>query len=175
MQDILAIIAHPNLSISRVNKARKEALQGIKNVLISDLYEKYPNFSIDIQKEQDLLLEHKKVLFCFPIHWYSYPVLLKKYFDEVLEKGFAYGVGGDKLKDKELSLALSFGDREQSFLKGGRVGFSVDEILTPFKALCNHTGAIYKPHFAVFSATYGLDENGIDLNTKDFIKFVKNL
>ncbi|MCH5337102.1 MAG: NAD(P)H-dependent oxidoreductase, partial [Campylobacter sp.] len=78
----LIILAHPDIKNSRINKALKTvALES--GVSISELYEKYPNFNIDIKKEQELLVAHDRIILQFPCFWYSSPPLLKKYFDDI--------------------------------------------------------------------------------------------
>lgn len=74
---------------------------------VHDLYGTYPNFTIDVEKEQQLLLELERIVFQFPMYWYSSPALLKQWEDDVLALGWAYGTGGTKSYGKELLLAIS--------------------------------------------------------------------
>ena len=54
---ILNLVFHPNLSDSRVNKTWKAQLEESGKIRTSrDMYAEYPNFQIDIEKEQKLLL-----------------------------------------------------------------------------------------------------------------------
>ncbi len=58
----LIILAHPDIENSRINKTLKNAALE-EQISISALYEKYPNFTIDIKKEQELLVNHDKIVF----------------------------------------------------------------------------------------------------------------
>ncbi|WP_231622585.1 NAD(P)H-dependent oxidoreductase [Helicobacter heilmannii] len=78
----LVVLAHPDLQASRVNKALKESIE--HKGVVSQLYQKYPDFKIDVAAEQQLLTQAERVVFQFPIFWYSYPPLFKKYLDDVL-------------------------------------------------------------------------------------------
>lgn len=73
----LVIIAHPNMTQSKVNKAWKLALQQRDEVTVHDLYSIYPNEVIDIEAEQQLLEQYETIIFQFPLYWYSYPPLFK--------------------------------------------------------------------------------------------------
>lgn len=55
---IMVIVAHPNLDNSRANRALMEhsGLYANENVDVRDLYKEYPNWNIDIEREQQLLL-----------------------------------------------------------------------------------------------------------------------
>ena len=63
----------------------------MEGVRLHDLYEAYPDFLIDVEAEQALLLEHDVIVFQHPVYWYSSPAILKEWQDLVLEHGFAYG------------------------------------------------------------------------------------
>ncbi|MEO5344331.1 MAG: NAD(P)H-dependent oxidoreductase, partial [Gammaproteobacteria bacterium SHHR-1] len=52
---VLILFAHPYPHRSRVNRALLEGVHDLPGVTINDLYERYPNFHIDIQREQELL------------------------------------------------------------------------------------------------------------------------
>lgn len=75
--NILVVAAHPNLENSRANRALLDAIQGIENVHVHDLYKEYPNWHIDVKREQELLLGYERIVFQFPFYWYSCPPLLK--------------------------------------------------------------------------------------------------
>src|SRR4051812_40746296 len=103
----LVIFAHPVLERARVGPGLLAAAQGAPNVEIRDLYELYPDFTIDVDAEQEALLRHDRVVLQFPFFWYSAPALLKEWLDLVLTHGFAYGETGLSLKDKVMACAIS--------------------------------------------------------------------
>jgi glutathione-regulated potassium-efflux system ancillary protein KefG len=53
---IMVIAAHPNLRESKWNKALMNELKNHPDIFIRDLYQEYQNWSIDVEKEQQLLL-----------------------------------------------------------------------------------------------------------------------
>src|SRR5688572_33193483 len=99
---VLILFAHPVLERSRVNRRLVEAVTGLDDVTVHDLYETYPTLSIDVRREQALLLEHDVVVAQHPFYWYSTPSVLKEWQDLVLEHGWAYGHGGTRLHGKIL-------------------------------------------------------------------------
>jgi putative NADPH-quinone reductase len=105
---ILLLFAHPAYHKSRVNRHLLAAAQQVEVVHIHDLYEEYPNFHIDVPREQNLLLEHDVVVFQHPFYWYSCPALLKEWLDLVLQHGFAYGDEATALHGKYLLTATTF-------------------------------------------------------------------
>ncbi|WP_120944737.1 NAD(P)H-dependent oxidoreductase [Helicobacter labacensis] len=152
----LVIFAHPNFATSRINKALKNALEG-ESVVFSDLYSKYPDFKIDVLAEQELLLQHQHIVFQFPICWYSYPPLLKQYLDDVLTYGFAFGASNKALAGKSFYLCTSFGAQESAYLAPG--SYSVETLLSPFKATTKFVGATLQGHFKVFGSAEISDAN----------------
>ncbi|MES9993999.1 MAG: NAD(P)H-dependent oxidoreductase [Candidatus Thiodiazotropha sp.] len=134
---ILNLVFHPNLDDSRVNKTWKNLLDKSGKITISrDMYAEYPEFSIDVKKEQELLTEHDRIIFQFPLYWYSVPPLLKKWLDDVLTFGFAYGSNGDKLKGKDLQVIISVGGR-QKFYSGFDIFTSIPDLMRPFQLTAN--------------------------------------
>ena len=97
MAKVLILFAHPALEKSRVNKRLIRAVENIDNITLHDLYEEYPDFDVDIKREQKLLTEHEVIILHHPFYWYSTPALLKQWEDLVLEHGWAYGSKGKRL------------------------------------------------------------------------------
>lgn len=91
---VLILFAHPAYEQSVANRAMVSAIRELEGVTFNDLYEKYPDFFIDVEEEQRLLKEHQIIIFQHPFYWYSSPSLLKEWQDVVLDYGFAYGDGG---------------------------------------------------------------------------------
>nr|WP_260506727.1 NAD(P)H-dependent oxidoreductase [Brevibacillus brevis] len=75
---------------------KEELLQYPNDITIHEIYKEYPDWNIDVPREQQLLEAYDHVIFQFPLYWYSYPPLLKKWFDDVFAYGWAYGSNGDK-------------------------------------------------------------------------------
>src|SRR5688572_21430172 len=97
---VLILFAHPRFEHSEVNKVLIRSIESEPEITVHDLYEEYPDFNIDIQKEKELLRDHDIVIWHHPLYWYSAPPLLKQWIDLVLEYGWAYGPGGDALSGK---------------------------------------------------------------------------
>lgn len=65
---------HPDLKESSVNQVL------IKNITIEvrNIYELYPDETINIKAEQDALLRSDRIVFQFPMYWYSVPPTYEK-------------------------------------------------------------------------------------------------
>ncbi|MCO7124616.1 NAD(P)H-dependent oxidoreductase [Sporolactobacillus shoreicorticis] len=144
---LLDIVAHPHLEQSVINKAWMNRLQREPQITVHDLYGTYPNKIIDVAKEQQLLTEHDRIVFQFPMYWYSSPSLLKEWQDVVLTHGWAYGSNGTELRGKDFLLAISIGGSGNNYQAGGANQFSVSELVKPFQAMANLTGMRFLPIF----------------------------
>jgi glutathione-regulated potassium-efflux system ancillary protein KefG len=136
-----------------------EAVQGLEGISFHNLYEEYPDFQIDVRREQQLLLEHDLIVWHHPFYWYSAPAILKEWIDLVLEHGFAYGREGKALKGKQVLSAITTGGRKESYQADGFNQYTVSQFLAPFNrtvSLCNMT---YLPPFVVHgSHLFGKEE-----------------
>ncbi|WP_067450774.1 NAD(P)H-dependent oxidoreductase [Actinomadura macra] len=158
MTRTLVVLAHPDLDASRVNAALATGIRDLPDVTVHDLYAAYADFRIDVPYEQRLLTEHDRVILQFPFYWYSVPPLLKKWLDEVFERGWAYGSGGDALHGKRLRLATTVGGGEKLYQPAGLNRFPVTDLLLPWDATANLTGMSYEPPFIVHGASSITDE-----------------
>ena len=154
----LVIVTHPNMETSRVNKAWRDELAKHGEITVHELYKAYPDEKIDVAKEQALITAHDRIIFQYPLYWYSTPPLLKKWFDEVLQYGWAYGPDGGKMAGKEFGAAISTYGSEESYQPNGFNRFTLQEILRPVEALVNFIGATYLPHFALSDISNLTDE-----------------
>jgi len=151
--NILVLTAHPDLSTSTANRTWFEALSEVEGIITRDLTAvggATMRFAPPI--EQALIEQADRVVLQFPLYWYSSPPVLKAWLDQVLLAGFAYGPGGDKLRGKELMLAITTGGPAESFQASAANGFSIAEFLTPFQQTAALTGMNYLPPFVLHSA-----------------------
>ncbi|MFV0593819.1 MAG: NAD(P)H-dependent oxidoreductase [Draconibacterium sp.] len=149
---ILILFAHPAFHKSLINKALIDAVRGLENVTIHELYENYPDFFIDIEKEKKLLLEHDVIVWHHPFYWYSAPAILKEWMDLVLQHGFAYGTSGRALQGKWAMSAVSTGGRQEVYTETGKHHYSVNEFLIPFKQSATLCRMRYLPPFVTHGA-----------------------
>lgn len=130
---ILVLYAHPAAHLSRINRRMVEAARAVSNVTVHDLYETYPDFDIDISREQTILADADLVVFQHPIQWYSMPALMKEWVDLVLEHGWAYGQGGTALRGKDYLLAVTAGGPTESYREDGQHRHPFSAFLPPFR------------------------------------------
>ncbi len=89
--------------------------------------------------------------------------------------GWAYGSGGDKLKDKKVACAVSAGITLEDYTSEGRYKYTLDEILRPFEVTFLYTEADYRPFFAFYGTEHGMSEQQVSLSAEDYVKFIHSL
>jgi len=172
---ILILFAHPSLDRSEVNHPMAEAIHDLDDITFVDLYAEYPDFQIDIDREQQRLLEHDVIVFQHPLYWYSTPAILKEWQDLVLEHGFAYGSDGTALHGKILFNALTAGGKEDAYRAEGFNHFTIRELLHPLEQMALLCGMTYLPAFALFGARTAVEEGRISQHVADWTRVLEAL
>jgi glutathione-regulated potassium-efflux system ancillary protein KefG len=149
MNKILILFAHPRFEKSKTNRALLTNIGRIGGVTLNDLYEQYPDFNIDVDREKELLLTHQVIIWQHPFYMYSSPALLKQWIDLVLEHGWAHGKNGDNLKNKIIFNVITSGGTREVYAANGHNRFTIREFLFPFEQTATLCKMIYMPPFAV--------------------------
>jgi glutathione-regulated potassium-efflux system ancillary protein KefG len=149
MSKILLVVAHPALEKSRNNIRLMKTAENIDHVSVRDLYELYPRFSINVQKEQEYLEQHDIIILQHPFYWYSIPALMKQYLDMVFTHGWAYGKGICKLKDKVIFNALTTSGTRESYNWDAHNRFPLTSFLVPYNQLAFVCKMHYLPPFVL--------------------------
>jgi glutathione-regulated potassium-efflux system ancillary protein KefF len=137
--NIYLIAAHPHWRESRVNLPLMRAAQASPGIEVNDLYDSYPDYAIEVKREQQRVAGADLVVLLHPIQWYSMPALQKLWIDEVLDYGWAYGSGGTALQGKDLWLVATTGGPETSYHPQSYNRYFFDAFLPPYEqtaALC---------------------------------------
>ena len=166
-KEILVLFAHPALQNSRVNRVLVEAIRDLGGVTFHDLYEAYPDFDVDVSREQELLAAHDTVVLQHPMFWYSIPPLLKQWIDLVLEHGWAYGSEGKALEGKWAMSAITTGGRQEAYGEGTHNRFTVREFLAPVQQTFTLCGMDYLTPFVV-NGTHGMTTDQIQSHAVDY-------
>lgn len=165
---VLILFAHPSQHRSEVNASLIKAANKIDHVTVVDLYNDYPKFNIDIDKEQQRLLEHDVVIFQFPLYWYSTPAILKEWQDMVLEYGFAYGTEGKSLEGKIFLSAITAGGKEEAYQTNGYNQFTIRELLHPLEQMASLTNMVYIAPLVLFGARTALEDQRVERHAERF-------
>lgn len=145
----LIIISHPDVAGSSTQQFFMAAAPKRDSITLHHLERVYPDGNINKEKEQKLLEAHDRIIFQFPLYWYSSPALLKQWQDVVLdEKKIA------KWSGKEFGLVVMVGVGEKEYRTGGREAFTLDEILRPYQVVANKFDWTYLPIFPVYQFGY---------------------
>lgn len=166
----LVIIAHPHIEKSVINKAWMEGLMG--HVTIHQLYHAYPDENINVAYEQHLVEVHDRIIFQFPFYWYAAPSLLKKWFDEVLAEGWAYGAGGEALCKKEIGVAVSCGGSQADFVEGGAQKHSLSTYLSCFEGIASFARTNYMGFHALYDSYNPETVKTLSDNIQAYLQFV---
>ncbi|AME00260.1 NAD(P)H oxidoreductase [Actinomyces oris] len=155
----LVLVFHPNISESRVNKALGAAAESLGgNITVRYMYDIYPDFNIDVATEQAALLGADRIVLQYPMYWLSCPPLLKKWLDDVLTFGWAYGSTGTALHGKELLLAVSVGGAGSAYGREGAHIYTIHEFLRPMQGTSRVIGTKYAVPFLSVGALEITDE-----------------
>ncbi len=171
---LLVLFAHPALHKSRVNRQLIDAIEDVEDITFHNLYEEYPDFHIDVNREQDLLLEHDIYIWQHPFYWYSSPSIIKEWIDLVLKHGFAYGRTGTALKGKKIFSAITTGGRREVYQEGNLNNFTIPQFLAPFRQTAHMCNMIYMPPFVVHG-THLFSDADINKAALDYRKILISL
>lgn len=158
MANLLVYYAHPGHRFSNVNRAMYNLARDVSRITLVDLYAEYPRFNINIEREQQRLLDHDVVVFQYPMFWYSTPSLIKEWLDLVLEHGFAYGAGGDKLAGKRLLLAVSAAGPEDAYAAEGYQGFPLRTFLSALERTAGLCHMLFSPPYVLYGSLRAPDD-----------------
>lgn len=175
MPKLLIYYAHPGQQFSHANAAMWEAAQGLDGPTLVDLYARYPRFDIDPDAEQERLLAHDIVLFQFPMFWYSSPSLVKEWCDIVLEHGFAYGSGGDKLAGKTLGLAITAAGPEDAYTPQGYQHHPIRSFLTPFEQTARLCQMRFLPPYVLYGSLKAPGQGRLDPHVAGYVELLQGL
>ncbi|PLX65958.1 MAG: NAD(P)H dehydrogenase [Denitrovibrio sp.] len=131
MKNVLVVLGHSNFENSLSNKTIIDNIKDNPNITVRNLDDVSDNYKFNIEAEQAALSAADVIVLQFPFHWYSTPAILKKWFDDVLTFGFAYGPGGDKLAGKQLVISTTTGGPEDAYKADGAKGHTVEQLLAP--------------------------------------------
>lgn len=168
---ILILFAHPALQKSRVNRQLMKAVKDLEGIAFHDLYEAYPDFHIDVRKEQALLRQNDIIVFQYPLYWFSVPALLKEWQELVLAYKWAYGKAGVALRGKKLLTAVTTGGRESLFCREGFNRCTIKEYLVPVEQLARICGMEFLPPFVVHG-THELTGPEIARHAEDYLRVI---
>ena len=174
MKKILILFAHPRYESSRANQALIAGISSLEGVTIHDLYERYPDFNVDVRYEKELLMHHDIIIWQHPFYWYSCPPLLQQWIDMVLEFGWAYGSGGDALEGKQVFNALTTGGKREVYCKDGRNHYTIREFLRPFEQTARLCRMEYLPPFALMG-THRLEEVALEREVRAYRRLLQSL
>lgn len=144
----LLVFAHPALERGRVNPGMAEAAAALPGVTLHDLYEAYPDFTIDVRAEQKRLWKHDLIVLQFPLYWFSMPALLKEWLDLVWVRDFAFG-SVRKLAGRTLMCAVSTGSNRDAYGEDGLYRYSMDEFLRPLQHTAEYCGLTWAEPFVL--------------------------
>ncbi|SFI65103.1 Putative NADPH-quinone reductase (modulator of drug activity B) [Bosea sp. OK403] len=160
MPKTLILLFHPHLERSRANKALCEAAHGLPDVEIVDMQALYPDGRIDTDAEVHRLIAADRIVFQFPLQWYSTPPLLKSWQDAVLTRMFyiAYEAEGAKLAGKPLLVVATAGNAPDAYAPDGANLFPLHDLLKPLRATAHRCGLAWAEPFLIYNAHKADDE-----------------
>lgn len=148
----LVVFADPSLHRSRISRRVADAVSSLPGVQVVDLYQRYPDFYIDVRREREQLKAAPLVLFMFQLGWYAMPALLKEWFDTVFRPEWALDTPG-RLHGKAAWVAVACNSGPGDYAPGGRHGRPLSDFLAPIEQTVKACGMNWlAPH--VF---YGAD------------------
>lgn len=157
MKNVLIISGHTNLTNDSV--ANKTIIEELRKAhpeyQFNVLSEAYPNYVFDVEAEQEKLRRADVIVFQFPVFWYSMPSLLRKWIEDVVVHGFAYGSEGTALQGKKPIASFTTGGPAEAYTAQSFVGYTIEQILdTQLKPTANLCGMQLQPFVYTCGVSY---------------------
>ncbi len=129
MNNVLIVSGHTDLNDSVANEIVLQRLKAkYPDAEFSILSELYPDFKIDVDKEQEKLRRADIIVWQFPMFWYSMPSIMHRWIEDVFVHGFSHGSTGHALKGKKLIASFTTGGPED-YYSHDMLGYTIEELL----------------------------------------------
>ncbi len=172
MKKILINFAHPTIARSKINAALRAAVEGLEGITFNDLYAAYPDFLIDVKREQELCESNDIIIFQHPFYWYSTPAIMKEWLDLVLQHDWAYGSKGKALEGKLFLQAITGGGDDAVYQKDGFTTFTIGDLISPMRATAKLCNMVWLPPFTVLGVHRGLPHEQVNAHAEDYRRTV---
>jgi putative NADPH-quinone reductase len=160
MPKTLILIFHPDFSRSRASRALADAASRLPNTEVFDVQSAYPDNEINVDAEVERLLAADRIVFQFPIQWYSAPPILQAWQNAVLTRMYYinYETEGRILEGKPLLIAVTAGNTSSAYSPQGANLLPLREILNPLRTTANRCGLPWSEPFVVYETMKASDE-----------------
>jgi glutathione-regulated potassium-efflux system ancillary protein KefF len=148
---ICLVHAHPRPRRSLANRALLAAVDGLPGLELRSLYDRYPDYDIDVAAEQQALSKADVLVLQHPLYWYSMPALAKLWIDEVFAAGWAYA-GGRELAGKRMLWTVTAGGDAGDYTEQGVHERAFDDFVAPLRQTAHFCGMRFLDPFVVAGA-----------------------
>ncbi|WP_295162662.1 NAD(P)H-dependent oxidoreductase [uncultured Brachyspira sp.] len=149
---ILVVFSHTYWNDSEVNRKLIESVKDFDNVKIHNLNEIYKDGKItkeNIKEEIELLKEADKIIFQFPLFWFSTPSLLKEWEDCVL--GYLYHSSEKKcLENKTFQIITTAGGEKSLY---DSLEYDMNAFLSPITLSFKDFGLKVEKTYCIYGAS----------------------
>ncbi|MFD1410540.1 NAD(P)H-dependent oxidoreductase [Lapidilactobacillus gannanensis] len=144
----LIIVAHPEVDNSPTQQFLQASLPVTNNDAVTwhDLNAIFTETGWQRETELALLKKAERIIWQFPLYWYSAPAILKQWQDAIFTGEVSQY---EFLAGKELGLVVSVGERLTSYQAGAREQFTLSEILRPYQAFAQKLDWRYLPPLVI--------------------------
>ncbi|MGY3766457.1 NAD(P)H-dependent oxidoreductase [Vagococcus vulneris] len=103
-----------------------------------------------VKRVQEHLVEFDRIIFQFPMYWYSVPGHFKMWIDTVFENSERNNL----FSGKEFGLVINYGVKSSDFQAGRKERYTLSELCRPFESFANKLGMIFLPIFSISQFYY---------------------
>jgi glutathione-regulated potassium-efflux system ancillary protein KefG len=173
-KNVLVVLSHPYIQYSFTHQHLADKLSKISCVTVRHIDQlSRTGDHYDSKTEQAIWDAADTIVLEFPMYWYHGPASLKQYLDDVLTTDWAFE-GAHKLAGKNLQVLTTTGGLESEYKPGGDHGFSITEVLTPFKATANITKMNYLPEIVIYAAKLQAEDE-LEIQLVDVVSKIEAL
>jgi glutathione-regulated potassium-efflux system ancillary protein KefF len=151
-RSIVVLFAHPYPDRSRAGSALLRAVSDLPSVSVRSLYERYPDFSIDVASEREALRSADVLVWQCPFYWYGLPSLLHLWIEKVLANGWAYGPGGRAVAGKRALWVTTTGAPLEAYEPGAMHGHRFEAFVPAVEQTARFCGMEWEPPIVLHGA-----------------------
>ncbi|SFN47724.1 Putative NADPH-quinone reductase (modulator of drug activity B) [Cohaesibacter marisflavi] len=145
----LILASHPYPERSVVNKALWEVAEQAEGSIFKNLESIHGDdmWGFDRAAERKLYQQVDRIVMMFPIHWFNLTPMLKAYMNEI------WWIGApSELRGVELLVVTTTAGGPDAYQPDGRLGFTIEQVLTPLQASARYTGMTFSEPLAFLGA-----------------------